>query len=137
MAKLKLTITTPSAIFYDDLVDIVTLRVNLGYKGFLPNASEFFSNIEPGTLTINYENSSDIIKCHIGSGLIYSNKEAVNIITDDIVKIEDINLNALNKQKEMLENRLKENLTESLLKQVEEKLENINSRIKAYNEFKK
>ncbi|MFL1058588.1 F0F1 ATP synthase subunit epsilon, partial [Mycoplasmopsis synoviae] len=30
MAKLNLTITTPSAIFYDDLVDIVTLRVNLG-----------------------------------------------------------------------------------------------------------
>lgn len=140
MAKTTyLTITTPEKIFFAGETNIVTLKIADGYIGILPNISPIFSSIEMGSLTIGYSNDSQSIKCYIGGGLIYADQEKVNIITDDIIKADDIDLQRAKSDLAMYEAALlKAKETSSAdTQKFEVKLKKAINRIDIYNQFHK
>ncbi|MBN4083386.1 ATP synthase F1 subunit epsilon [Mycoplasma sp. CSL10137] len=109
MSKMYLKITVPSGIFYENDVEIITLKMSRGYIGIQPGHSTMFSNIEIGTLTIGWENKPGTEKFFIGGGLIYVLKDKINIITDDIINVKDIDIERAIKERDQLENKLREN----------------------------
>ncbi|MGL5357926.1 MAG: hypothetical protein ACRDA7_00325 [Metamycoplasmataceae bacterium] len=96
--KTKLTILTPSGVFFDDYVNLITVKLTTGYRGIQKNVLPFVSNIEISTMYLNSPNSPDYHILAIGGGLIYAERLYVNIFTDDISFKEDLdegNLNSL------------------------------------------
>ncbi|VEU74428.1 ATP synthase epsilon subunit [Mycoplasmopsis citelli] len=137
--KTYLTITTPNKVFFSGETEIVTLKIADGYIGIMPNITPIFSSIETGKLTIGYLNDSNSIKCYIGSGLIYADKDKVNIITDDIIKADDIDLERAKKDLAFYEEAIsKAKATSSAdTQKFEVKLKKAISRIDIYNQFHK
>ncbi|MGL5520218.1 MAG: FoF1 ATP synthase subunit delta/epsilon [Metamycoplasmataceae bacterium] len=96
--KTKLTILTPEGVFFDDYVDLITVKLTTGYRGIQKNILPFVSNIEISTMYLNFPNSPDYQILAIGGGLIYAERLYVNIFTDDVSFKEDLdesNLNSL------------------------------------------
>lgn len=87
-----LKIITPSKVFYENDVKIVTVNTSGGYVGILPNHTPFFTNIEIGKLTINYEKDDDYKLCTISNGLLYADAEKISILTDDIIFANEIDI---------------------------------------------
>lgn len=106
MAQTYLKITVPSGIYYEGWTDIVTLKTSSGYIGLQANKSPLFSNIEIGTLTIGWESNENSKKYYIGGGLVYANGSKIDIITDDILKLSEIDLEKQLAEKEALEKRI-------------------------------
>ncbi|MGP1451200.1 MAG: ATP synthase F1 subunit epsilon [Metamycoplasmataceae bacterium] len=87
-----LRIITTDKIFFEDDVRIVTLNTSNGYTGILPKHTPFFTNIEIGKLTINYEKDPDYRVCTISNGLLYVDPEKISILTDDIIFADEIDI---------------------------------------------
>ncbi len=85
-----LKISTPKGIFFDGEVDIITVKTAEGFIGIQKNRLPFISNIEISTMYINSKASNKEKICAIGGGLIYVEREYVDIFTDDIVYKEDL-----------------------------------------------
>ena len=84
----KLIISTPKGIFYENHVYLVSLKTSQGYIGLQVNHMPFISNIEISSLYIyeqplNRENN-EIKKAAIGGGLVFAEKDYIDIFTDDI-----------------------------------------------------
>lgn len=86
-----LKISTPKGLFFDGEVDILTVKTANGYIGIQKNRLPFISNIEISVMYINSKASNNEKICAIGGGLIYVEREYVDIFTDDIIYKEDIN----------------------------------------------
>ena len=86
----RLRITTPYGIFYDDDIEIVTVKTTEGYIGLQYNHVPFISTIVISTLYIK-NNSSQQKVAAIGGGIIFVEKEYIDIFTDDISWKEDLN----------------------------------------------
>ncbi|QZE12431.1 ATP synthase F1 subunit epsilon [Mycoplasma sp. Ms02] len=137
MNKTHLTITTPTKKFFEKDVEIVTLKTTEGYIGLQANASPFFSNVEMGTIDINFQKSENHQKFLIGSGLVYADATKVNIITDDIIKFEDIDIERAQRDKEKAEQELAKATKSSLedIRNIELKLKKALLKIDSYNQF--
>ena len=85
-----LKISTPKGIFFDGEVDIVTVKTTNGFIGVQKNRLPFISNIEISTMYINSKASNNEKICAIGGGLIYVERDYVDIFTDDIFFKEDL-----------------------------------------------
>jgi F-type H+-transporting ATPase subunit epsilon len=90
-----LKISTPKGVFFDGDVDIVTIKTIDGFIGIQKNRLPFISNIEISTMYINSKSSGNEKICAIGGGLIYVEREYVDIFTDDIVFKEDLDENLI------------------------------------------
>lgn len=128
-----LKISTPKGIFFDGDVDIVTVKTANGYIGIQRNRLPFISNIEISTMYINSKSSSDEKICAIGGGLIYVEREYVDIFTDDIIFKEDLNEELIRNLIIKTEKKLQEKLSsaetiknELLLKKAINKIATIN-----------
>ncbi|MGL4343004.1 MAG: F0F1 ATP synthase subunit epsilon [Metamycoplasmataceae bacterium] len=108
--KIKLTISTPNGIFFSDFIDILTIKLPNGYKGVQKNILPFMSNIEISSMFLNKKGSSDYKIFAIGGGLIYAEREYIDIFTDDIENKNDLNENDLNKIIKTTEKLLKKDL---------------------------
>lgn len=92
--KIKLTILTPQGVFFDEEVFIVTLKTPEGYIGIQRNRLPFVSNIEISSMFIkmNSDDNSEAIKSvAIGGGIVFVERDYIDIFTDDIQWKEDIN----------------------------------------------
>ncbi|WAM10715.1 ATP synthase F1 subunit epsilon [Mycoplasmopsis cynos] len=67
------------------------------------NRSPLFSSIDIGILTIGWSTDESSEKYYIGGGLVYAEAKKINIITDDIINLKDIDINQVIKEKEALE----------------------------------
>ena len=85
-----LKISTPKGIFFDGEVDIVTVKTTNGFIGVQKNRLPFISNIEISTMYINSKASNNEKICAIGGGLIYVERDYVDIFTDDIFFKEEL-----------------------------------------------
>lgn len=83
MNKIRLRILMPGGTFYDDDVCIVTLKTSEGYIGLQANKLPFISNIEISTLYINKIDKTNLCAA-IGGGIVFAEKEYIDIFTDDI-----------------------------------------------------
>ncbi|QCZ36668.1 ATP synthase F1 subunit epsilon [Mycoplasma nasistruthionis] len=139
MQTIHLTVTTPQQIFYEGDVEIVTLKTAIGYIGLQANRTPMFSNIEVGHLVIGWEKDDSSIKCYIGGGLVYADAEKINIITDDIIDVKNIDLQRALKEKEILSKEIEKaahNQQVDRLK-LETKLKKALLRIETYNTYNK
>lgn len=130
---INLKISTPNGVFFDGFVSILTVKIANGYIGIQKNILPFISNIEISTMYINGKNSDNEKICAIGGGLIYVDREYIDIFTDDITFKEDINEDKINKlisetkKKLMIESSNSETLrNELLLKKAINKIKTIN-----------
>ena len=90
MNKIRLKITTPLGTFFDDDIEIVTLKTPEGYIGLQHNRVPFISSIEISTMYVNIDKNNKKIAA-IGGGLVFVEKQHIDIFTDDIEWKEEIN----------------------------------------------
>lgn len=129
--KAKLKIITPNGIFWNDLVDIVTLKTTEGFIGLQKNRMPFVASLDIDELFINSTKSPDFRKCAIAGGIVFVSREEITIITDAIEFAEKIDLARAEKAKEFAEAWvLQKNISVSEHMQAELALEKAVNRIK-------
>lgn len=109
--KIKLRISTPQGIFFEEDVYMVTLKTSEGYIGLQRNRMPFISSIEISTLYINEDNKSSLEKqkrAAIGGGIVFSEKSYIDIFTDDIQWVDKIVRSDVEKQIELATKKLQE-----------------------------
>ena len=128
-----LKISTPQGIFFDGDVDIVTLKTANGYIGIQKNRLPFISNVEISIMYINSKLSNNEKICAIGGGLVYVEREYIDIFTDDICYKEDLDETIIRKLISQTEKNLKLKIStaealknELLLKKALNKITTIN-----------
>ena len=128
-----LKISTPKGIFFDGEVDIITVKTAKGFIGIQKNRLPFISNIEISTMYINSKASNKEKICAIGGGLIYVEREYIDIFTDDIVYKEDLDVMLIQNLIMETEKKLKAKISASetirnelLLKKAVNKMSTIN-----------
>ncbi|AAT27693.1 ATP synthase F1 subunit epsilon [[Mycoplasma] mobile] len=132
--KTKLIITTPQGYFFNDDVEIVTLKTTEGYIGIQKDSQSLIASIKPSKLFINQINSKDLKICAISGGIAFIDKNEIKIITDAIEFKEDIDLERAKKGKEIIEQKLKKpNLSKSKIEEYNLKIEKANNRINVKN----
>ncbi|MGL6125449.1 MAG: ATP synthase F1 subunit epsilon [Metamycoplasmataceae bacterium] len=108
-----LKISTPKGIFFDGDIDILTVKTAKGYIGIQKNRLPFISNIEISTMYINSRGSENEKICAIGGGLIYVEREYIDIFTDDIIFKEDLDEDLIRKIIIKTEKKLQETTSEA------------------------
>lgn len=103
----KLKIMTPSGIFWDEPVEIVTVKTTEGYIGLQKNKSPFVASLDIAELLINPQSSNKHKICAIAGGLVIANTDHINIITDAIEYKEKIDLSRAEKAKRHAEQSIK------------------------------
>lgn len=135
MNKIKLTISTPKGVFFEEEVIIVTLKTANGYIGLQRNRMPFISSIEISTMFIKNDNETKIVA--IGGGIVFVEKTYIDIFTDDIEWKENINKSEVehlinetqNKLDQINKDNVERNKHEILLKKAINKLETLNKSI--------
>ncbi|WP_036452922.1 FoF1 ATP synthase subunit delta/epsilon [Mycoplasma buteonis] len=136
--NIKVTITTPDGVFFEGDAPIVSLKTAAGYIGLQANRTPLFSNVEIGKLIIGWENSDDSIKCWIGGGIVYADSEKVNIITEDILNVKDIDVARAQRDVAEIRQKMNSNIGKESsieLSKLEIKLKKALNRVDTYNQF--
>ena len=131
MSTFKLTISTPYGLFYEKEVDIVTLKTSEGYIGLQKNRIPFISAIEISSLFIKVDGTTKIAA--IGGGIVFVEKDYIDIFTDDIQWKEHLNKSEIQaiidksnrKLQELTSNNVEKYKTELTLKRAMNKLETL------------
>ena len=131
MSTFKLTISTPYGLFYEKEVDIVTLKTSEGYIGLQKNRIPFISAIEISSLFIKVDVTTKIAA--IGGGIVFVEKDYIDIFTDDIQWKENLNkseiqaiIDEANQKLQALQNNnIEKYKTELTLKRAMNKLETL------------
>ena len=131
MSTFKLTISTPYGLFYEKEVDIVTLKTSEGYIGLQKNRIPFISAIEISSLFIKVDGTTKIAA--IGGGIVFVEKDYIDIFTDDIQWKEHLNkseiqavIDETNQKLQALKNdNIEKYKTELTLKRAINKLETL------------
>lgn len=131
MSTFKLTISTPYGLFYEKEVDIVTLKTSEGYIGLQKNRIPFISAIEISSLFIKVDGTTRIAA--IGGGIVFVEKDYIDIFTDDIQWKEHLNkseiqaiIDETNQKLQALKNdNIEKYKTELTLKRAMNKLETL------------
>ena len=131
MSTFKLTISTPYGLFYEKEVDIVTLKTSEGYIGLQKNRIPFISAIEISSLFIKVDGTTRIAA--IGGGIVFVEKDYIDIFTDDIQWKENLNkseiqaiIDEANQKLQALQNNnIEKYKTELTLKRAMNKLETL------------
>ena len=131
MSTFKLTISTPYGLFYEKEVDIVTLKTSEGYIGLQKNRIPFISAIEISSLFIKVDGTTRIAA--IGGGIVFVEKDYIDIFTDDIQWKEHLNkseiqaiIDEANQKLQALQNNnIEKYKTELTLKRAMNKLETL------------
>ena len=131
MSTFKLTISTPYGLFYEKEVDIVTLKTSEGYIGLQKNRIPFISAIEISSLFIKVDGTTKIAA--IGGGIVFVEKDYIDIFTDDIQWKEHLNkseiqaiIDKANQKLQALQNNnIEKYKTELTLKRAMNKLETL------------
>lgn len=114
MANLvNLKIMTPEGIFWNEQVDIVTVKTTEGYIGLQHGRSPFVASLDIAELKINTQNSAKHKVCAVAGGLVFMDKTGVSIITDAIEYKDKIDLVRAEKAKKLAEQALKDAKSEA------------------------
>ena len=131
MSTFKLTISTPYGLFYEKEVDIVTLKTSEGYIGLQRTRIPFISVIEISSWVIKVDGTTKIAA--IGGGIVFVEKDYIDIFTDDIQWKEHLNkseiqaiIDETNQKLQALKNdNIEKYKTELTLKRAMNKLETL------------
>lgn len=95
---LKLKIITPKGIFFDDFINIVTVKTSEGYIGILENHIPLVANLEIAKIYIKKDKKT--YQLLLSAGILYSNKKEVKILTDYVEYSEKAKNNLVKLSKE-------------------------------------
>lgn len=109
--KTHLKVTTPRGIFFEDDVDIVTVKTVNGYLGLQANHVPLISALEIGEMLINHRNDKKYQICAVSSGIVYVTRERVDIVTEAAEFKENIDLTLAKQAKLAAELKLKQHLS--------------------------
>lgn len=103
---LNLKVITPSKLVIDEEVDEVVAPGDSGEFGVLPGHVPFITTLMPGELTykINGVGTSMIID----SGIAEVSEDRVNVLTDSVLKSEEIDTEAARREAESILEELKD-----------------------------
>lgn len=113
MAQTHLQIITPQGIFFDEQIDIVTVKTTEGEMGLLHGKSPVVASLAIADLHIGPKNKAGHRPCAIAGGLLYVTPTSVRIITDAIEFKDEINLHRAEEAKHKAEALLKSQTEES------------------------
>lgn len=105
--KVQLKIITPNGIFWNEPVNIVTLKTTEGFIGLQKNRMPFVAALDIDKLFINSKNTPNYHKCAIAGGIVFVSKEEITIITDAIEFAEKIDLGRARKAQAWAEDQVK------------------------------
>lgn len=131
--QIRLNLWTPQGSLFNGDIDILTVKLPNGYKGVQKNIIPFVSNVEISTMYINQKGSKDYKIVAIDGGLIYAERDYVDIFSSGAVFKEDIDktslLSILSKTQKQLEQKKLDKKTkldmEQLLKKTINKLKTV------------
>lgn len=106
-----LRIITPTGVFFDGDVSIVTVRTLSGEMGILRGKSPIITPLAIADLYIGPK--SDKKQCAISGGVMQANQTSVLIITDAIEYKDKIDLERAERARTQAELRLKQKISES------------------------
>jgi F-type H+-transporting ATPase subunit epsilon len=132
--KTKLKIITPNGIFFEKEVEIVTLKTTEGFIGIQKNHIPFVGALEIAPLYIEKSTNKEHSVYAIAGGLVYADKDKVDIITDAIEQKDHIDINRAMKAKIGLENDLKKAKDDGQVKVINISLQKAMNRIKVKKE---
>lgn len=116
--KTKLKISTPNGVFYENEVDIVTLKTVEGYIGLQYGRMPFISTIEISPMYITIDGERKIAA--IGGGLVFVEKSYIDIFTDDIGWKEDLDKSQIQKLIDEAHKKLNEEKIDNVQRQKNE-----------------
>lgn len=105
MNTTHLKIITPNKVFYDDKIDIVTVRTTEGEIGLTHSKSPLVASLAIGELIIGPKKNNKI--CAVAGGLVFVTPTTVTIVTDAIEYKEDIDMTRAEKAREKAIEKLK------------------------------
>jgi F-type H+-transporting ATPase subunit epsilon len=85
---IKLEIVTPDGTVYSEPVEMVTVQGSEGQMGILPNHMPLIAQLAPGEMIVQKEGRKQSMA--VGQGLLLVSKDAVSVLTDMAVAVEDI-----------------------------------------------
>ncbi len=88
--QVLLKITTPESIFFEGDIKYVTIKIAQGYATFLANHSPTISFIQPSLIKVGGKDKWK--EAIINDGIISVMPEFIQIITNDIVWLKDIDV---------------------------------------------
>ena len=104
-----LKIITPSGIFYENDVSLVTVKTTEGYIGLQHGKPPFVASLEISELAIGSQSDKRSYKlCAIAGGIVYVQRDQVDIITDAIEFKEKIDIIRAQRDKKAAEAKLKQ-----------------------------
>lgn len=109
--KTHLKVSTPTGIFFEDDVDIVTVKTVNGYLGVQANHVPLISGLEIGEMLINHRGDKNYKICAVSSGILYVSRDSVDIITEGAEFKENIDLKLAKQAKLSAEAKLKQHLS--------------------------
>ena len=105
---LKLKILTPDGIFFNDNIEIVSVKTTEGNIGILHGHIPLIASIAISQLHINDPTSNNYRKCAISGGLLCVKPTEVTIITDTIEYQDDIDLSRAERAQKLAEKILQQ-----------------------------
>lgn len=80
--KINLKIITPTGIFFNAMIDVVTVKTTEGYLGILPNHIPLVANLVVAPMFIRQ--NERVHKLAITAGILYVTRTEIKILTDHI-----------------------------------------------------
>ena len=106
---LRLEIVTPSAIAYEQDVEMVTLPAADGQIGVYPQHVPLLTRIVPGEIIVRHAGREEVLA--VGEGLVEITGNHIAIATDMAIAAEDINEAAVVAARQRAEARLREKIS--------------------------
>lgn len=133
MPKIKLEITTPTGVVYNNEIESVVVRTNKGNIGLQAGKSPFMGNVVISEMDIYEEKNQKPRRYAISEGLVLATPELINIITDSCEEVSKIDIQRAIKAREFALMKIKQHKSKEKILQYENKLKKEINRIDLYN----
>ena len=106
----SIKLVTPSKVFLEANVSLVTVPATEGDIGFLANHVNFISSIRPGFISVNLESGDEKV-IYISEGFAQFNDNSLLIIAVELIEKEDLNSDFVNQKIIDLQNMQDSNIS--------------------------
>jgi F-type H+-transporting ATPase subunit epsilon len=106
----SIKLVTPSKVFLEANVSLVTVPATEGDIGFLANHVNFISSIRPGFISVNLESGDEQV-IYISEGFAQFNDNSLLIIAVELIEKEDLNSDFVNQKIIDLQNMQDSNIS--------------------------
>ncbi len=103
--KFKFSLVSPEKILVDEDVKMVTVSGTEGDFGLLVDHAPILSSLKDGVIVINIDDDHKE-EIFVAGGFVDMNNNICTILAEDAINIKDIDISKLQKEKEILQEKL-------------------------------